>query len=108
MRLVENVSSGRGRNADVYLLNGVVVSWDAHSQTIWTEGPRRRAERVEKYLRTRYESRGLRRWSLTGWYMATAFLRAPLARLSDQLRSSPPEGASRAPFGSEFQPAPRK
>lgn len=88
VRLVENVSGARGRSADLYLHNDVVVSWDPYSQTIWPEGPHAHCRRVETYLRALYESPWLARKCLTCWFVATASLRQPMQKLGEQLRST--------------------
>ena len=87
MKQVEKLQGGRGRNADVHLYNGVTVSWDPYSQTVWAEGPLRHCKFVESYLRGRYETRGLKRACVTGYYVATRFMRAPLHRFKDSIRA---------------------
>jgi hypothetical protein len=87
VKLVDNISGGRGRHADVHLYNNVVVSWDPHSKTVWAEGPHKNVERVERYLRGLYEKRGLKRACVTGYFMATRFIREPFHRLKSQWRS---------------------
>jgi hypothetical protein len=88
VRLVENVSGARGRSADLYLTNDVVVSWDPYSQCIWPEGPHERCRKVETYLRAIYEGKWLRRKCMGVWYAATASLREPVHKFSSQLRST--------------------
>ena len=82
---VEHISSGRGRNTDIHLFNDVVISWDVPSLTLWAEGPPEKCERVERYLRARYERRGLRRRIVTGWYVATSFFRRPFGKLQESV-----------------------
>lgn len=59
IRFVRHIPGARGRTADIRLTNGVVVSWDACSGNVWTEGPPRRSERAERFLRNCYERRWL-------------------------------------------------
>lgn len=44
------VPESRGRNADVYLENGVVVCWDALTRKVWMERFTARGQRVENFL----------------------------------------------------------
>ncbi|PTY05601.1 hypothetical protein DB347_14615 [Opitutaceae bacterium EW11] len=88
VRLVENVSGARGRSADLYLYNDVVVSWDPYSQTIWPEGPHSHCRRVETYLRALYEGRWFARKCLTSWFVMTATIRQPMQKLTEQLRAT--------------------
>ena len=53
---VRQYSNGPGRTVDICLENGVKVYWDRHSQFVWAEGPAALANKVEAYLRRRYDS----------------------------------------------------
>lgn len=63
----KRIAGSPGRTADVYLENGVIVRWDAHTQTVWAEGPIVGMRRVEAYLRRLYESGRLGRLLAVGF-----------------------------------------
>ena len=50
VRAVRNIPDARGRSADVYLENGVVVCWDASSCKLWISRVSNRGLRVERFL----------------------------------------------------------
>ena len=49
-------SNGPGRTADICLENGVRVYWDRPTQFIWAEGDTTLVEKIEAFLRRRYDS----------------------------------------------------
>lgn len=51
VRTTRKIPGDRGRTADIYLSNGVVICWDASSCRIWIDRFSRRGSHVEKYLR---------------------------------------------------------
>lgn len=61
IRYVRHIPGSRGRTADIRLTNGVVVSWDACSGNLWTEGPPKRSLRAERFLKNCYERHWLPR-----------------------------------------------
>lgn len=44
-----------GRQIDVVLTNGVIVSWDRSEEMIWVQGPEAQRERVESCLSVLYD-----------------------------------------------------
>lgn len=50
VRAVRNIPDARGRSADVYLENGVVICWDASSCKLWISRVSSRGRRVENFL----------------------------------------------------------
>lgn len=63
----KRIAGAPGRTADVYLENGVIVRWDAHTQTVWAEGPLLGMQRVETYLRRLYEGGRFSRFFARGF-----------------------------------------
>lgn len=50
VRAVKAIAGSRGRSADLYLKNGVVLCWDSITRKVWADRVSRRGERVEAFL----------------------------------------------------------
>jgi hypothetical protein len=51
VRATRTIPDARGRSADVYLENGVIICWDPVSKRVWVDRYSRRGVKVEAYLR---------------------------------------------------------
>jgi hypothetical protein len=50
LRSVRSIPGSCGRNADLYLVNGVVICWDVMTRKIWIDRVSRRGRHVENFL----------------------------------------------------------
>ena len=65
VRAARAIPDSRGRSADVYLENGVIVCWDPITKRIWVDRYSRRGVKVEAYLRRMCDGpRLLRFWAI--------------------------------------------
>jgi hypothetical protein len=86
---VRTLRGAPGRNVDVTLRNGVVISWDRFSRSIWVSGPYPHARRLERLLSLYYAGpkpfrSGLHLWRL-GRARALNFL-SKAATLSSRIK----------------------
>jgi hypothetical protein len=72
VRATRLIPDARGRGADVYLENGVVVCWDPLTKRIWVNRYSDRGHKVESYLRRMCSGSLLLRL----WAMAAARFRS--------------------------------
>jgi hypothetical protein len=65
VRATRLIPDSRGRAADVYLENGVIICWDPVTKRIWVDRYSRRGVKVEDYLRRMCDGpRLLRLWAI--------------------------------------------
>lgn len=67
VRAICPIPEARGRNADIFLNNGAIVSWDAAGRVIWVDGAVGPARQMEFFFKNLYERTWLpRRLSVAG------------------------------------------
>jgi hypothetical protein len=65
VRATRFIPDSRGRAADMYLENGVIICWDPVTKRIWIDRYSRRGVKVEAYLRRMCDGpRFLRVWAI--------------------------------------------
>jgi hypothetical protein len=68
------LSARDAAEAEIPLANGVIVKWDRDSHSVWVEGPIDEANRVETYLRRRYDHVRQEPWWMRRWKAVVVFL----------------------------------